>query len=135
MQTDYYSSGSLVCVYADGTVLVSTGGSELGQGLNTKVAMCAAYTLGVPLEKVAVGPRETSKVPNNTATGGSGTSESSSEATILACQQIVTRLKPYTAAGKSWDDAVAAAIGDNVPLMACSWEHITDTVNTNHYAT
>lgn len=62
MGVDYYSSGALVCIYSDGTVLVSTGASEIGQGLNTKVALCVAETLGIPLEKVAVGPRETSKV-------------------------------------------------------------------------
>jgi len=135
MFTSYYSSGALVNVYADGTVLISTGGSELGQGLNTKVAMCAAYVLGIPLDMVSVSTRETSKVPNNTATGGSGTSESSAEATMKACQQIVERLKPYTSAGKKWTDAVAQAITDNVPLMATSWEHIVDKENTNHYAT
>eukprot|EP00931_Biecheleriopsis_adriatica_P115532 TRINITY_DN91318_c0_g1_i1.p1 TRINITY_DN91318_c0_g1~~TRINITY_DN91318_c0_g1_i1.p1 ORF type:complete len:1349 (-),score=270.27 TRINITY_DN91318_c0_g1_i1:87-4088(-) len=134
MGIDFYSSGALVCVYADGTVLISTGGSEVGQGLNTKVSMCAAQTLGLPLEKILVGPRETSKIPNNTGTGGSGTSECTSQAVIQACEEVLEKLKPYRE-GKSWEDAVQAANTDHISLVASSWFTSKKSGNTNLYAT
>ena len=131
----YYSSGALVNIYSDGTVLVSSGGSELGQGLNTKIALCVASTLSIPLGLVSVGPRETSKVPNNTATGGSGTSECSSNAAILACETLMARLKPYLDAGKTWVEAVTQADTDGVSLMATGWFKQKATANANTYST
>jgi xanthine dehydrogenase/oxidase len=135
MGIDFYSSGALVNVYDDGTVLVSIGGAECGQGINTKVILCVAQTLGVPVDSVAVGPRETSKIPNNTATGGSGTSECSSQAAIQACQELVTRLKPFQAGGKSFVDAVQAANVAGVSMMASSWFKSAKTASANTYAT
>lgn len=135
MGTDFYSSGALVNLYADGTVMVASGGSELGQGLNTKVALCVADTLNVPLSSVQVTPRDTSKVPNNTATGGSGTSECSSEAAIVACNTLMDRLKPYLSAGKSFVDAIGQANTDGVSMMAEGWFKQKKDDNANLYAT
>merc|ERR1740121_198017 len=135
MSTTDYTSGAMVCVYNDGSVLVSHGGCEIGQGINTKVALCAARTLGIPLEKIAVGPTETSKVPNNSGTGGSGTSECSSEAAILACEQIVQALQPYCSQGVGWEDAVQKAQADGVNLMQTAWYQKAKTANANAYAT
>ena len=131
----FTSLQALVNVYNDGTVMVSTGGSEIGQGLNTKVILCVANALGIAIDQVVVGPRETSKVPNNTATGGSGTSESSSHAAILACDQIVARLKPYTDAGMPWLKAVQKANTDGVSLMASAWYQSKEKDNATVYAT
>eukprot|EP00928_Gymnodinium_smaydae_P035496 TRINITY_DN24975_c0_g1_i2.p1 TRINITY_DN24975_c0_g1~~TRINITY_DN24975_c0_g1_i2.p1 ORF type:complete len:1469 (+),score=387.34 TRINITY_DN24975_c0_g1_i2:70-4476(+) len=130
-----YSSGALVNIYSDGTVLVSSGGSEVGQGLTTKVALCVANALQCPFEKVVVGPRETSKVPDNTATGGSGTSECSAEAASLACEKLVELLRPYRKKGVAWEAAVAAATADKVGLMSTAWFKYKNTGNTNSYAT
>mmetsp|Transcript_75907 Transcript_75907/g.158286 ORF Transcript_75907/g.158286 Transcript_75907/m.158286 type:complete len:1405 (-) Transcript_75907:223-4437(-) len=135
MGIDFYASGALVNIYGDGTIMVSTGGSEIGQGLNVKVALCVANALGAPLEKVVVGPRETSKVPNNTGTGGSGTSECTSEAAILACEELAPKLKPYIEQKKKWEDAVAAALADKVCLMASGWYQYQKGENANAYAT
>jgi len=136
-----YSSGAQICVYHDGSVLVTTGGVECGQGLYTTVALCVANTLGVPLETISVGPTETSKIPNNSGTGGSGTSEESSHAAILASQEILANLKPYFDKGKKWQEAVASAIEDGISLMASKWwtwkQHKYPggkTPNTNLYA-
>jgi len=135
MGDTYYSSGALVNIYSDGTVLVSSGGSELGQGLNTKIALCCASTLKIPVDSISIGPRETSKVPNNTATGGSGTSECSSNAAIKACATLMARLKPYLDAGKTWIEAVTQANTDGVSLMAEGWFKQKATANANTYAT
>jgi len=130
-----YSSGAHICVYSDGTVLVSHGGCEIGQGIHTKVALCVAQTLGVPLEKVKVGTTETAKVPNNSTTGGSGTSECVSQAAILASEEIVANLKPYRDAGKTWEDAITQANEDGVQLMASKWFKTKKTENADTYCT
>lgn len=66
----------LVNIYAeDGTVAVSHGGVEIGQGINTKVAQVAAMTLNVPMESIVIKPCSTITAPNTGLTGGSSTSE------------------------------------------------------------
>jgi len=137
MGLTYYKSGAVVNIYSvDGTVEVAVGGVELGQGLATKVAQVAAYTLGVPLDMVIVSPTDTSKVSNNTSTGGSGTSECSAQAARLACEELKQRLAPYTSQkGASWVDACGAAATAGVPLVASSWYDAEAHGNANSYAT
>lgn len=126
---------TFVVVYADGSVEVTTGGSEIGQGLYTKVAATVAYSLGCDLELVRVSATSTDKVPNSSCTGGSGTSESACNAAMLACGTLKSRLEPYLAdGGVTWTDAVKAALGDNVELAATGWNNVqSDT--TFDYAT
>ncbi|XP_053666571.1 uncharacterized protein LOC128715686 [Anopheles marshallii] len=84
-----------VSIYAkDGTVSISHGGIEVGQGINTKAAQVAAFTLGIPLEKVSIKPTNSMTSPNAAMTGGSMTSESVCLAVIKACEILNTRLKP-----------------------------------------
>jgi len=67
----YNQAGSLVLVYKDGSVQVSHGGTEMGQGLYTKVRQIAADALGVPTASVRIMPTRTGKVPNTSATAAS----------------------------------------------------------------
>jgi xanthine dehydrogenase large subunit len=60
-------AGALVHVYADGSVQVSHGGVEMGQGIDTKIAQVVAQELGIPFAQVSVAPVDTSKVPNTSA--------------------------------------------------------------------
>lgn len=55
----------------DGSVSITHGGIEMGQGLNTKIAQTAAYTLGIPLEKISIKPTNNHSAPNAIVTGGS----------------------------------------------------------------
>jgi len=118
-----HSAASVVVFAGDGTVQVTHGGCEIGQGINTKVAQAVAFTLGVPLDQVIVCATSTDKVPNNTATGGSSTSENSAQAAILACQELNQRLAPIRKAmpGKEWKDIVAAAAGKGIGLATTGW--------------
>ena len=68
-----------------------------------------ASTLGIDLSLVIVGDTSTRSVPNNTCTGGSGTSESSVEAAVLACNQLKSRLQCFVTAAAA--DAAAADAG------------------------
>src|SRR5690606_33667918 len=69
--TAFNQAGALVHVYKDGSVLVNHGGTEMGQGLHTKMLQVAATTLGVPLGSVRLAPTRTDKVPNTSATAAS----------------------------------------------------------------
>jgi xanthine dehydrogenase molybdopterin binding subunit len=64
-------AGALVHVYKDGTVLVNQGGTEMGQGLFTKIRQIAAVEFGVPLDRIKVNATNTAKVPNTSATAAS----------------------------------------------------------------
>ncbi|MGC4062260.1 MAG: xanthine dehydrogenase molybdopterin binding subunit [Aquabacterium sp.] len=91
-------AGALVHVYSDGSILVNHGGTEMGQGLNTKVAQMVAHTLGVKPERVRVSATDTSKVANTSATAASTGSDLNGKAAADAAMQIRERLKIMLAA-------------------------------------
>jgi xanthine dehydrogenase large subunit len=64
-------AGALVLIYKDGSVLINHGGTEMGQGLNTKIINIAAKELGISNEKIKVNATNTAKVPNTSATAAS----------------------------------------------------------------
>ena len=98
-------AGSLVHVYTDGSVLVNHGGTEMGQGLNTKVAQVVANALGLPLERVRCTATDTSKVANTSATAASTGSDLNGKAAQDAALQIRARLAAVAA--KRFDVDVA----------------------------
>jgi xanthine dehydrogenase large subunit len=85
-------AGALVLVYRDGSVQVNHGGTEMGQGLHTKMLQIAADELGVPLSAVRMMPTRTDKVPNTSATAASSGSDLNGAALARACEQIRERL-------------------------------------------
>ncbi|WP_375542095.1 xanthine dehydrogenase molybdopterin binding subunit [Paraburkholderia sp. CNPSo 3274] len=91
-------AGALVHVYRDGSVLVNHGGTEMGQGLNTKVAQVVAGTLGLPLARVRVSAADTSKVANTSATAASTGSDLNGKAAEDAALTIRARLSAFAAA-------------------------------------
>nr|AOE43260.1 xanthine dehydrogenase [Coremiostelium polycephalum] len=86
--------GALVHVYTDGSVLVTHGGTEMGQGLHTKMIQIAARELGVPVENVHISETATDKVANTAPTAASVSSDINGMAVLDACQQINARLQP-----------------------------------------
>ncbi|KKY28869.1 putative xanthine dehydrogenase [Phaeomoniella chlamydospora] len=88
-------AGALVHIYHDGSVLVAHGGTEMGQGLHTKMSMIAAEALGIPLEDVYISETSTQTVANTSSTAASASSDLNGYAIWNACQQINERLKPY----------------------------------------
>ncbi len=87
-------AGALVLIYKDGTVLVNHGGTEMGQGLNTKIQQIAAYELGVPLDKVKVNATNTSKVPNTSPTAASSGTDLNGMAVKNAVEKLRARILP-----------------------------------------
>ncbi|MFJ8074123.1 xanthine dehydrogenase molybdopterin binding subunit [Streptomyces sp. NPDC096176] len=90
--TAFNQSGALVLIYKDGSVLINHGGTEMGQGLHTKMLQVAATTLGIPLHKVRLAPTRTDKVPNTSATAASSGADLNGAAVKNACEQLRERL-------------------------------------------
>ena len=88
-------AGALVHIYHDGSVLLAHGGTEMGQGLHTKVSMIVAEALGVSLDDVHVSETATNTVANTSSTAASASSDLNGYAAYNACEQINARLKPY----------------------------------------
>jgi xanthine dehydrogenase large subunit len=90
-------AGAFVAVYADGSVQLNHGGTEMGQGLHTKMLAVCAHELGVPLSSVRVMNTATDKVPNTSATAASSGSDLNGQAIRQACETIRERLRPVAA--------------------------------------
>ena len=95
--TAFNQAGALVHVYKDGSVLINHGGTEMGQGLHTKMLQVAATALGVPLATVRLAPTRTDKVPNTSATAASSGADLNGGAVKNACEQIRGRLAEVAA--------------------------------------
>lgn len=88
-------AGALVHIYHDGSILVAHGGTEMGQGLHTKLTQIAAQALQVPLDNVFISETATNTVPNASATAASASSDLNGYAIFNACKQLNERLEPY----------------------------------------
>ena len=131
--------GALISIYMDGSVSVNHGGTEMGQGLNTKMAQVAADGLGVPVHKIRVTATDTQKVPNASATAASSGADINGAAIGNACKVLHERLCQvaagmlgcnaeqvqlavgFASAGEqrvAWDDVVKQAWLDRVSLSS-----------------
>jgi xanthine dehydrogenase large subunit len=91
-KTPMNQARSLVHVYTDGSVAVSTGAVEMGQGVNTKIAQVAAKVFGLPIEKVKVHTTNTLRIANTSPTAASAAADLNGKATQIACETIRDRL-------------------------------------------
>jgi xanthine dehydrogenase large subunit len=110
-------AGALVHVYTDGSILVNHGGTEMGQGLNTKVAQVVAHELGVAFERVRVTATDTQKVANTSATAASSGSDLNGKAAQDAARRIRDRLAAF-AARRHGGDALAVHFGNDAVHVA-----------------
>ena len=94
--TFFNQAGALVSIYhGDGSVLLNHGGTEMGQGLFTKVAQVVANEFGIDLDRVRVSASDTSKIPNASATAASSGSDLNGRAAQIAAQEIKERLVAF----------------------------------------
>jgi xanthine dehydrogenase large subunit len=96
-KTEYNQAGALVHLYADGSIHLNHGGTEMGQGLYTKVAQVVADEFQVDLDRIKVTATTTGKVPNTSATAASSGSDLNGMAAVNAAQQIKARLVTFAA--------------------------------------
>ncbi|XP_060736363.1 xanthine dehydrogenase/oxidase [Tachysurus vachellii] len=113
-------AGALVHIYTDGSVLLTHGGTEMGQGLHTKMIQVASRTLGIPSTKIHISETSTNTVPNTSPTAASASSDLNGMAVHNTCQKLLQRLEPYKAKNPkgTWEDWVNAAYFDRVNLSA-----------------
>lgn len=113
-------AGALVMVYLDGSVLISHGGMEMGQGLHTKILQIAARVLDIPIEKVHINETATDKVPNTSPTAASASSEMNGLAVQDACNKLLKRLEPFKKSNPTgkWEDWVRQAYAERSSLSA-----------------
>jgi xanthine dehydrogenase large subunit len=113
--THLNQAGALVNIYNDGTVLVNHGGTEMGQGLHTKIRQIAAAELGVSIDRVRVNATNTSKVPNTSATAASSGTDLNGMAVKNAIEILKDRIAATVAILFNEKDAsVATATSDLV---------------------
>ena len=112
--THLNQAGALVHVYQDGSIHLNHGGTEMGQGLNRKVAQVAAAGFGVGSDQVAVTATDTGKVPNTSATAASSGSDLNGMAAKAACDTIRARMAEFLAREHQADPASVRFEGGRV---------------------
>ncbi|MER5207463.1 xanthine dehydrogenase molybdopterin binding subunit [Streptomyces sp. NPDC002825] len=129
--TAFNQGGALVLIYKDGSVLINHGGTEMGQGLHTKMLQVAATTLGIPLHKVRLAPTRTDKVPNTSATAASAGTDLNGAAVKNACEQLRERLLQVAATQLGTNasdvrivDGVARGLGSDREM---AWDELVRT--------
>lgn len=119
-KTEYNQAGALVHLYTDGSIQLNHGGTEMGQGLHTKMLAVASRVLGVDAARIRIMATSTDKVPNTSATAASSGSDLNGQAVKAACETLLGRLRPVAAsllggepeAVRFADDAVFLDGGD-----------------------
>jgi xanthine dehydrogenase large subunit len=140
-------AGALVHVYTDGSIAVSTGAIEMGQGVNAKILAVAAATLGVPRDRVRIETTTTRTVANTSPTAASSGADINGRATEIACTAIANRLLALAAERLEAEpdrldiaDGLVTVDGDPSEL---GWDELVATAYTRrvnlsaqaHYAT
>lgn len=115
--------GALVLIYLDGTVLVTHGGIEIGQGLYVKMIQVAATALNIPTEKIFTSETSTDKVPNTSPTAASMGSDLNGLAVLDACTQLNKRLEPIKKQlpEGTWEEWIKTAYLSRISLSACGY--------------
>jgi xanthine dehydrogenase large subunit len=131
--TFFNQAGALVHVYTDGSVQVNHGGTEMGQGLNTKVAQIVADELGIGFARVLSTASDTSKVPNASATAASSGTDLNGKAAQAAARQVRDRLAAFVAERDGCKPQQVRFAGGQVitPAGAQPWEQV---INAAYHA-
>ncbi len=119
--THLNQAGALVHVYADGSIHLNHGGTEMGQGLHSKVAQVAADRFGCDLARVKVTATDTSKVPNTSATAASSGADLNGMAVREACDAIRARMAEALAAQHQADPASVVFADDRVRVAGAEY--------------
>ena len=136
-KTPMNQARSLVHVYTDGSVAVSTGAVEMGQGVNTKMAQVAAAVFGLDVTMVKVHTTNTLRIANTSPTAASAAADLNGKATQIACETIRERLLDVAASmlGKETSEGVALSDVDWKDLVMEAHLRRVNLSEHSHYAT
>nr|XP_039266877.1 xanthine dehydrogenase/oxidase-like isoform X2 [Styela clava] len=112
--------GALVLIYSDGTVLLSHGGVEMGQGLHTKMMQVASRELGIPMKFIHISESTTASVPNTSPSAASMSSDLNGMAVKNACEKLLKRLEPLRKRNPNlvWSRLIEKAYMERISLAA-----------------
>jgi xanthine dehydrogenase large subunit len=146
-KTPMNQARALVHIYTDGTVGVSTGAVEMGQGVNTKIAQVAAQTLGISPNRIKVESTNTTRVANTSPSAASATADLNGKATQMACEALRERLLRHAVLEYTLnyegleirnEEVLAAGIAADTNweklVSSAYWKRVNLTENA-HYAT
>ncbi|MCG6913325.1 molybdopterin-dependent oxidoreductase, partial [bacterium BMS3Abin03] len=127
-------SSALVHVYTDGSVSISTGAVEMGQGVNEKIRMVAASVFSLSLDKIKTDTTNTTRIANTSPTAASSGADLNGKATEQACNEILNRLKTVAAEMLEVNDSSQIEIIDGVVYQQGSktkitWNELIKTAN------
>ncbi|MEE6490038.1 hypothetical protein FKM82_015769 [Ascaphus truei] len=116
-------AGALVHIYVDGSVLLTHGGTEMGQGIHTKMIQIASRELGIPISYIHISETNTATVPNTIATGASAGTDTNGMAVKNACEVLRKRLEPIVSRnpGGSWESWIKEAFMQRISLSATGY--------------
>ncbi|XP_048729395.2 xanthine dehydrogenase-like isoform X2 [Ostrea edulis] len=108
----------------DGSVSITHGGIECGQGINTKVMQVCASTFGIPMDLIKVKPTDSLTTANSVTTGGSITSELCCKAVLHCCEALNERIAPVRQKipTKPWKDVIFQCFSENIDLSERYWQ-------------
>lgn len=132
--THLNQAGALLHIYTDGSVLINHGGTEMGQGLHTKVAQVVAEELGLDIGRVKVSSTDTSKVANTSATAASTGTDLNGMAAQDAARKVKQALSNYAADRYGCDPADVVFADNHVTCAGCEPLPFTDFVQAAYLA-
>ncbi|XP_070580967.1 xanthine dehydrogenase/oxidase-like [Ptychodera flava] len=123
-------AAALVHIYLDGSVLISHGGIEMGQGLYTKTVQIASRVFRIPAERIHINETSSDKVPNSTPTAASSGTDLYGNAVRIACEILMERMEPiiYENPKGSWEDWVGTAFMRRISLSASGFFKYPDII-------
>lgn len=136
--THLNQAGALVHVYQDGSIHLNHGGTEMGQGLFTKVAGVAATAFGVDLDWIKITATDTDKVPNTSATAASSGSDLNGMAVLAACETIKARISDMLGGDAQFCDGYVTAKDTRLSFKEAVMQAYTNRISlsaTGFYAT
>ena len=119
--THLNQAGALVHLYADGSIHLNHGGTEMGQGLHSKVSAVAAHAFGCDPARVRIAATDTAKVPNTSATAASSGADLNGMAVQAACETIRARLADWLAGEHQADPASVVFDDDRVRIAGAEY--------------
>ncbi len=129
--TLFNQAGALVHVYTDGSVMVNHGGTEMGQGLHTKVAQVVADELGIPFDRVLVTASDTARVPNASATAASSGTDLNGRAAQWAARSVRDKLAAFVA-GLDGCGAEEVSLADGQIVSPAATRSFDEVVKAAH---